>query len=354
MVVYRILFIFIGCFVSSCMLFKSLDKSLEDTAIRLENRYDINLDSIAKGLGKNLVRGATAEFSSDTSKRNLNEALGNILLQFSDSLALIIEETKGSLLNEDTDRLVNARIENLGRTLKIEVEKLLGGKPEEQINALIDGIIDRITSEETMGNLRKLRNELLGDELKALTDSLVRSAVRNAVDELARGYDEKLKGKLDNKLDDVEKIKEDAVKDIRKILYLAGGIGVLLISLAAYFYFRARRNRDTLKVLTNEIDRIDERAMYDKLVGRIHKAMSERGLEKHLAETLKEQNLYQQPQWLDKNKQILDLIIRSVEEAPDEQTKKELLEGMLKQAEKSGIRDELNQVFVKENNGKGR
>jgi hypothetical protein len=339
------LFIAMSVGLGSCLLFKNLDQAIEDAAIRLEKRYDINLDSLSHGLGKNLVYGATTGLASDSSKTNINLALGNILMQFSDSLAVIISESKDSLLNEHTDKLINARIENLGIKLKIEVKKLLGGSLNTQIEALLDGVIDRFTSDESINRFRNLRDSLLGVELKVLTDSLVRSAVRNAIDEIAKGYDEKIKSKLDATINNADDVREKAANDIKRILIIAGVIGAVLLLIAGYFYLRAKRNRDTLKVVTTEINGIPERLVYDDLIKRIQPKVSERGLSNHLNQVLKEQNLLNQPNWKEDDRLQLDLMKNIIRSSPDNITKKELVKDFIAQMTKAGINDNLNYLF---------
>ena len=338
------LFLFALSMLPSCILFKSLDKSAEDAVVRLDNRYHINLDSLAHDLAENATIGLIDGLADDSSQIKMNQVFRELLKQFSDSLNIMIVESRNSLLNEQTDSLLKQRIEKLTLVLKTELKKLLDDPMSTEIDILLNKLTDHFTSKESIDKFRVLRDTLLGTELKALTDSIVRSAIRNAMDEVSKYYDLKLKNKIDNTISNAEDISNKTIGNLRKLIWLLGLVGFVLIVVTGYFYLQGKKNKDTLKVITFQIDKIKEQKIYDELVRSIREKSTERGLEKHLQTILKEQDLYQQPEWLDKNLQLLNLIVKSINEIRDDNTKARLIAELIEKAKEIGLDDRLDEL----------
>ena len=131
------------------------------------------------------------------------------------------------------------------------------------------------------------------------------------------------------------------------LAWTLGVIALLLLLVAGYFYVMGKRNKDTLKIVTQEIDKIPDQQIYDKLSKSITKGTVDKGLEPHLVKILKEQNLYQQPYWDKKNQRLLELLKDKVNKSGKDQTVQQLIKSLKKDVANTDLIEQLNSMLPK-------
>jgi len=331
-----------------CRLIKNLNKNFDETAILLKKSNSTNLDSLSYNFADNFMNGLIEGLDSDSSKRIIEETIGNIITQFSDSINILLLESRDSLLSSQTDTLIKRRIENISSLLQDKLDNIIDEPLLAKVKSFVGSIMGSITGPETLSRLRSVRDTLLGPEFKALTDSIVRSAVNNAIDEFSISYDDKIKSRLDDIVKDADNVASKTTNKLKGVVWILGFIGLVLVLIAGYFYLKGKKSRDTLKIVTHQVDKIKAQDIYDDLIKGIKEKTTEKGLEKHLQQVLKEQDLYQQQEWIDKNRRMIELIKKGLNDSEDNETRDQLLAKLKKKAEDAGLGNQFNNI-VKEN-----
>ncbi len=326
-------------FAYGCSLSKGVNKMLRKTRTEL--------DSTVNSATRTAVAGVTSQLEEDSTK--IRGILGRITGQLKDTIEMTVVTAREELLGEKMDSLLDVKIKTVGTSVRKETAALTG-QLKTDIDQIIESTINQITSPKSIAKLENLRDSLLGKDLGVLVDSLVQGAVKTAMAQLSESYESDLKPLISETLNEVKQdageVTEDVSASVKNILIIGGVIALILIIVAGYFYIKGRRNKKTVQVLTNAIDRIPVRSHYDELIGRIKTDISQKGLGKHLDQILKNQNLYQQTEWKDKNKRLLQLFVDSIQKSESHSSANDLIETIKSKAKTTGIHNDLKQVMA--------
>lgn len=340
------------CFLfSGCLLFQP-DKAVLKTVKGIEEEYNVNLDTLAHDLGKNATEGVVNGLTNDTSQARIEAALGPILHQLRDSINKVVVDSRDSLMSDYTKQWIKELSQELAATLQVELGHIIDDPIAPKLDMIVAQMIDRMTNETTVSKLSNARDSLLGPGMQTITDSLVRTAVRSAMDEFNKNYDEKLGKKLKGALGDAGKAAEDALVHVRSTLdkvkslaWTLGGLGLVLLIVAGYFWLKGKRHKNTLKIMTWQVDKIPDQRIYDGIIKKVTEEAVKQGLEQHLIGVLKEQNLYQQPEWTDKNRQLLNLVKESLRGSDNQATIEELVQKIKSSASNKGLDGQVGSVL---------
>lgn len=323
--------------------------------ILLFSNYACNTAKIGENLGGGLRQGVEdfrldtahiADVSEAVVRAAVEEALraeiGNrvqaqldpILGQFMDSLNITTNMIRENLTGEASQIWLQTQVDMLGQKLQLTAaglrEELIGEATKQNVQTLVrEALTDELNSflANYMSQVNSPQNRenltLFRARLSTETDALITSAIGAASVEFERTFDPKIKAYIDSiktVTGDTEikvgSVVDSTTRSARNLLgVLFGGLGgLLLLGGLVRYYVSTRKYKDMIKILTNNIDKIGSQTEYDKLVGNIRKTMDVKGLNEELAEILKEQNLDEQPEWDDKDKQVLRLISKHLKE----------------------------------------
>ena len=242
----------------------------------------------ADTLAASVVRGATNALTDSLAKARIS------------SLVALLADTLNERGMALRDSILGAETEELLRRLRSSV---IGAETKDQIAALREEIAGRRTREllddmrddllggETRNRVDSLKNILLGESTRAALDSIISEAVVS----LARGYDQQIKPRLEEGGSIVKTIKNYAIE----ILCVVAAL-IIVVSLILSRRRTKERNADeqkrnalkqTLEVLTYEIDKMPSQQSYDELTKRIRHHAQERKVEPLLQGVLAEQGL---------------------------------------------------------------
>lgn len=264
-----------------------------------------------------------------------------------DSLGLVLDHRanaaavrlRDSLLGEYTNRWVQGRLDAAGDVMSRRMAALLDDARGEKTRRLVADLRDELLGDNTVRRAGLFRDELLGDQTAALLDTLGQRTVRNLIARQIEPLGERL-------ADKARETADGAMSQAEGIAWVVGGAALLFLAAAVVLFRRARLHKNTLRVLTHQIDRIPSRQTYDWLVGNIRRETSAQGLEPHLQALLKEEKLYQQPEWQETtDRKVLRLVTEALSQAPPDLPAGALLTGLYRKAEEAHLEEHLQRVF---------
>jgi hypothetical protein len=325
------------------------------------------LNGCARQLGENLVRGAVKGLNDSpldsTVSRLTSLAVGSALetaLRDSvqarlreklDSLGLVLDRRvnasavhlRDSLLSEYTSRWVQGRLAGAGEVLNRQVVSLLDDARGEKTRRLVASLRDELLGDSTLRRAGVFRDELLGAGTRHRIDSLVQQMVKGLIEGQVRPNADELVDKVNEKA-------QAAIAGARRIAWIVGGAALLFLTATILLYRRARLHKGTLRILTRQIDRIPDQQVYDWLVGHIRQETTAHGLEPHLQALLREEHLYQQPEWThkDQDRAVLRLITEALSEAAPDTPAAALLTGLHRKAEELHLDAPLKSAFKRQ------
>ncbi len=353
------------------MLFLVYGCKLEEISSKLGTgiRKEINkvrLDSLlGKATQKGVKKGLNQLFA-DSLHQKIQAELAPILGQLSDSLETTVDKSIRKALGEYTeerlDLIIKKQSDQLSKTLVNTTDSLiahlLGQATQAQVRTFLrkalfdelDAYVAQLIGQASdPANKEKLT--LLRQNISVQLDSLIGSALVAA----SAGYDKNFSPKADSLVAQItgilsqgEQFGKTTKKSASSLIWqIVGGLAglVLLIGLAV-FWVNAYRYKQMLKVITKQINEIPNQEVYDKLTGEIKQTLDGKGLNRHLNQILKEQELNQQPEWEDKDKQVLRLITAYLTQL--EKSDKDVdnvLPEIQAQARNLGIEEHFNSVL---------
>jgi len=264
------------------------------------------------------VRAAVEEALRAEIGNRVQVQLDPILGQFMDSLNITTNMIRDNLGRKLQLTAAGFREELTGEATKENLQTLVREALADELNAFLSNWMSQLNSPQNHENLTLFR-----ERLSTETDALLTSAIGAASVEFERTFDPRIKAYIDSVktvTGDTEikvgSVVDNTTRNARNLLgVLFGGLGsLLLLGGFVRYYLSTRKYKDMIKVLTNNIDKIGNQTEYDKLVGNIRKTMDVKGLNKELERILKEQDLDEQPEWDDKDKQVLRLISKHLKE----------------------------------------
>ena len=282
-----------------------------------------NIGGSLNDAGKNLSAGAVQGIAEqDTTLQKLVDSIITTLGQSGNRQAVLLRD---SLLGNRTRELLEAIEKDLGQNLTATTvglrDSLLGPYTRQWLLDLerdlaadllktVAGMRDNLLGEETTQRLARLRDQLLGHEtgllVAALRDTLLGSNMRT---QIALLRDELLGPETQNRIDSIvtgltdhlQRVTQEEEgflkKHITEILWTVGGIIALLLVLGALLMRRERQYKNMLKMLTFQINEIDDMKAYDALTAKIQKDAQRTGLEGKLRSLLADQGLLGAEQW---------------------------------------------------------
>lgn len=320
--------------------FRAIGENLtEGVTSELDSTYLANSSSA-------IVKGALAELLSDSTQQILRKQLDSLLAMTGDTLDQLSQRLTANVIGEYTEDWIDARTDQL-------ISKL------DSTLLLFKG---RILDEQLEEYLQHLSRDILSVELQQLTNDLLDNLTGNGMEQRLGAFRPKLSQELDSVIEaailslavnanqhllplldslslsgtGVLQQAEDTSKDI--IRYLIFGLVILGVIILLLWYFLERNRReldqkqkalveetqqkerfqDMTKVIAKNIDGISSQKSYDELTRSIQQDMESKGLETDFRqEVLDKIRLLEQPEWKDKDAQILQLIKNMLTEESD-------------------------------------
>lgn len=280
------------------------------------------------------VRAALEEVLREEVSAKIQAQLDPILGQLIDSLNVASLDFTANLRSDETAEWLQTQTDALSRQLLTTAaglrEELIGEQTKvlaqtfireavvSELDAFFSTLMSKLTTGDNLENLTVFRTRL-----SAETDALIASALVKASEEFERNFDPKIKTYIEEVKtvtgdtgEKVDVVVDNTARNARNLLGLAfGGLGGLLLLYGVIrYYISTLKYKDMIKILTDNIDKIGSQTEYDKLVGNIRKTMDVKGLNRDLEQILREQNLDDQPEWDDKDQQVLRLISKYLKE----------------------------------------
>ncbi|MBX2873331.1 MAG: hypothetical protein KTR30_14565 [Saprospiraceae bacterium] len=293
-----------------------------------------------------IVKAALAELLSDSTQQALRRQLDSLLLMTGDTLDQLSQRLTANLLGTYTEEWIDARTDQLigkldstlilfkGRILDEQLEEYLQHLSRDilsvELQQLTNDLLDNLTGDRMEQRLGQFR-PVLSQELDSVIQAAMLTLAINANQHLLPLLDS-----LSLSGTGVLQQAEDTSKDI--IRYLIIGLVILGVIILLLWYFLVRNQRqleekqhalveetqqkerfqDMTKVIAKNIDGISSQKSYDELTRSIQQDMETKGLETDFREEILEKiRLLEQPEWKNKDAQILQLIKNMLKEESD-------------------------------------
>lgn len=330
--------------VACCLLLIGTSSCFRAIGENLTEGVTSELDStFLENSSAALVRGALAELLSDSTQAEIRQQLDSLLSMTGDTLDQVSKRLTANVLGEYTEAWINARTDQLigkldstlvllkGRLLDQELEKYLQHLSRDilsvELQQLTNDLLDDLTGDRMAQRLGQFR-PVLSEELDSVIQAAILAIAINANQHLLPLLDS-----LSLSGTGVLAQAEDTSKDIIRYLILGLVLLGLAILLLWYFLFRKRqelaqkqealqeeklwkeRFQGMTEVIAQNIDQLSSQKSYDELTRSIRQDMQNRGLETDFREEVLDKiRLLEQPEWKDKDAQILQLIKNMLKE----------------------------------------
>lgn len=338
---FPLLILFCGILLignSGC--FRVIGENLtEGVTSELDSTYLANSSSF-------IVKGALAELLSDSTQQILRRHLDSLLVMTGDTLDQLSQRLTANVIGEYTEQWIDARTDQLISKLDSTLLLFKGRILDEQLEEYLQHLSRDILSVELQQLTNDLLDNLTGDrmgqrlgEFRPLLSQALDSVIQAAMLTLAVNANQHLLPLLDSLSlsgSGVLQQAEDTSKGIIRYLILGLVILGVIILLLWFFLERNRREldqkqralveetqqkerfQDMTKVIAKNIDGISSQKSYDELTRSIQQDLESRGLETDFRqEVLEKIRLLEQPEWKDKDAQILQLIKNMLKEESD-------------------------------------
>jgi hypothetical protein len=268
--------------------------SFENIGKKLGQGVSTQTDTI----GHNLAQGLRDELTDPGTAAKFSQLADSIVSSLMDDLSRKVLVLRDSLTNRKILNWADSLLEALtGNQLKLNMEKVqaaLIGKTKtdaQDIKNIFSKFLIEILSNKTKDRLGSFRDELLGDKTnKALTriaDTLVSHIVDSALVKLSNGLRKDINPQVQGDISFVS-------KNASFLLILLGGIAVLII----FLVWRSRVKYLRLAtLLTKHINTIPDQKIYDRVTSDIKEDAIVAGLESHLRDLLRMNNLLGENAW---------------------------------------------------------
>jgi hypothetical protein len=272
--------------LSGCNLEKGIQSDIDSLSFtRAINKLNPPLDSLGRRFTGNAVMGV-----SDSSKKalnnivlNVNNALAQLKLDPEVKKLLIAISTIGDTTSMQLTKVGNSLHWQIGRLqgdLNGTLDKLtstLDADAEKMVNDIIQSALNSASSSASRAKIDTLVSTLLDKNTDAKAQKLVSSALQPTIDTLSNRID-----RIVHK--DVPFIQKQA----GLLLAIVGAIALAIIGFV--WYERSRYSR-LVKVLTFQIDKIQNKDVYNALTHNISSQSKNEDLEPLLRKTLANQGI---------------------------------------------------------------
>jgi len=314
--------------MSGCGIFAKTTDSL--SAALSQGIQQARVDSILKASADSVLK----EVLKTERFQILRREWGALLNQTTDSLYQATDTVLNNMVRDFTTNwlqqvdaglqtsLTNAKRNLTDDQLKNYITQLISKDLAAALDQLIDRFSYKLRSPEFKNNIADLRLFL---DLQM--DTLSRSATRGAVAVL----NDSLLPKINLLLDKIVEERDRTQRGVNSTVWiiLIGIAAILLLGFLARTLYLKFQYQKMLKVITTEVDNIDSQVVYDRLVGNVSKKMKAEGLEKTLRkDILGEEGLINQPEWQDKDAQVLRVLVEEVKKSnlPEAELKEKMHE----------------------------
>ncbi|MDB5262860.1 MAG: hypothetical protein JWQ14_2141 [Adhaeribacter sp.] len=292
------------------------------------------LDSTAR----TLTRGVLSTVLNDSIQSRLRAQLDSVGRQLDKQAVATSVHLRDSLLSAYTQLWLEKIIKNSTADLNAKGISFLDNIRGERTRLFVAALRDELLNDQTLQRAGIFRDELLGKATHVLLDSLAQQVASGLINN-------QLKPNTNKIINDLNRQAQARIKEVTRLAYLAGGVA-LFIGIVAFLIFRqARKHKETLKIITKQIDKIPDQVTYDKLVGSIRQEAETKGLEPHLQNILKEEKLYQQPQWQEKDYQALQFITHYLQSIENNEKGQEILQDLTAESKKVNLEAHLNSLL---------
>ena len=297
------------------------------------------LDSTAQALSGTVARSIMATVLNDSIQARFRAQVDSVGQQLDKQALATTVRVRDSLLSAYTQLWLEKIIQNTTNDLNAKGLSFLDNIRGDQTKQFVASLRDELLNDITLRRAAIFRDELLGSSTQVLLDSLVQKIATGIVTK-----------QLNPNIARINEQTQERINDFKRVAYIAGGVA-LLIGIIAFLIFRqARKHRETLKVITRQIDRIPDQSAYDNLVTAIRTEAENQGLEPHLQKILKEENLYQQEQWKEKDYQTLHLITNYLKNLSQKEAGQEILQDLKEESKKVNLDAHLNSLIKRSDN----
>ncbi|GEO07358.1 hypothetical protein AAE02nite_50220 [Adhaeribacter aerolatus] len=297
------------------------------------------LDSTAKALSGTVARSVMATVLDDSIQSRIRAQVDSLGRQLDHQALATTVRVRDSLLSAYTQLWLEKIIQNTTNDLNTKGLSFLDNIRGDQTKQFVAALRDELLNDISLQRAAIFRDELLGNNTQALLDSLVQK--------IATGV---IRNQVNPNIARINRQAQERIRDIKRLAFGAGGLALLIGIVALLLFRQARRHRETLKVITHQIDKIPDQVTYDKLVRSIRTEAETKGLEPHLQQILKEEKLYQQPQWQEKDYQTLHLITNYLKNLNQEESGREILQGLKEESKKVNLDGHLNSLIKQADN----
>ncbi len=281
--------VFIGC--------KAVGKKLASGAII--GVKEQRTAEYVEGMVENIVANSRDQLLGDTTAQKIDSLLDKVMYRLRTGVDSMTTSVRDSLLNEYTSLKIKKIILEAGEGLNVTLaqarENLLGSRTK----VLIGQIRDELLGDSTLLSIAAIRDELLGDATKQRIDSLLKSSITT----ISTGFENEIKPQIEATLQSAGRTVEDTIDAVTWALI---GLILVLVGAVAFIWRKFSTRKRIMKILTQEIDKIKSQEQYDELVAEIRKRTLNENLEQSFQKILKQDNLYQQEEWIDKDKRLLN------------------------------------------------
>jgi len=314
----------------SCKTFKKLGMNMGDGFKK--SLKDPKINTAIKEASRTFTRSALEEALKDSVSIRLQERLDPILSQLIDSLDIASNKLTGNITDGITDpktaewlkdqtelltqqlmgTVAGLRTELLGEDSKQLAQAFIRDAVIKELEVFISDLPGRLTTPDNLENITALRQKLSVELDSLLAQSIYTASTKfdeNFSPRVA-DYVEQIRsvtGDTGNRVDETISTTQRGVRNIVGLL-LGGVAGLMLLWGLLRYYASTLRYKSIIKVLTKQIDGIGSQTEYDKLIHKVKETMDVRGLSKDLDAILEEEKLLNQPEWNDKDQQVLKLI----------------------------------------------
>jgi len=272
--------------LSSCSIEKGIQKDIDSLSFTgAINKLNGPVDSLGRRFTGNAIMGV-----SDSSKKALNNILNNI------------NNALNQLKLDPAVKKLLFAISTIGDTTSMQLTKV-GNSLHWQIGRLqgdLNGTLAKLTSK-LDADAKKLVDDIIQSALTAASsptsrakiDTLVSTLLdKNTDDKTQRLVSSALQPTIDTLSNRIDRIVHKDVSFVQKraglLLFIVGGIALGII---AFVWYERTRYARLVKVLTYQIDKINEKDVYNELTSNISSQSKMEDLEPLLRRTLARQGI---------------------------------------------------------------
>lgn len=310
---------------------KSVGKKLASGAV-LGIKEEQTAEYIENMISK-IVSNSRNQLLSDTTTQKIDSLMTQVLFQLKGGLDTMTVSIRDSLLGEYTGLKIKRMLVLAGEGLNITMSELRENLLGARTKILVAQLRTELLGDSTLMAVAALRDELLGPKTKAKIDSLLKSSIET----ISIGFENDIKPQIKDTLNSAGKTVE---KTVSTVSWALGILALVLVGAVAFIWRKFTTRKRIMKILTQEIDAIKDQEQYDQLVKQISQRTKQENVEGSFKKILKQDALYQQEEWANKDK----LLLKETIEAMHSKLNEEDLQSITKSLAAKGLEGHLKSV----------